>query len=116
MSKKPVVYIASPYTKGDVAVNVRRSFEEWDALWDSGLCIPITPLASHFQHFLTPRSWDDWLNYDLQLIHAACDAVLRLPGESVGADREVEFARANYIPVFFSRTSLIDWLRKEAGK
>jgi len=31
-----------------------------------------------------------------------CDAVLRLPGESTGADRDVAIARARRLPVYFN--------------
>jgi hypothetical protein len=31
-----------------------------------------------------------------------CDALLRLPGESQGADAEVELAKKHGIPVFYS--------------
>lgn len=33
---------------------------------------------------------------------ARCDAVLRLPGDSVGADQDVAIARERRIPVYFS--------------
>ena len=33
---------------------------------------------------------------------ARCDAVLRLPGDSVGADQDVAIARERGIPVYFS--------------
>jgi hypothetical protein len=41
------------------------------------------------------------LDYDLNWL-AKCDAVLRLPGASSGADREVEYAQKLGIPVFYS--------------
>ena len=40
-----------------------------------------------------------------------CDALLRMPGESSGADREVEHARAHSVPVFHSRGALYQWAR-----
>lgn len=48
----------------------------------------------------------DWLSVDKAWV-AAADAVLRLPGESKGADEEVAFAKSAHIPVFHS----IDLLR-----
>ena len=38
-----------------------------------------------------------------------CDAVLRLPGESKGADNEVRVAKANKIPVFYSIDALTQY-------
>ena len=42
------VYIASPYTKGDTAVNVKRQLDAVDELMDAGFA-PFAPLYSHFQ-------------------------------------------------------------------
>lgn len=94
------VYIASPYTKGDVAVNVRTQLETANKLMNWGFA-PFAPLYSHFQHMAFPRPYEDWIKIDLEWVKV-CDAVLRLPGESNGADGEVFFAQQNNIPVFYS--------------
>ena len=108
MSDQPIyVYIASPYTKGDVAVNVRNSFLVADELLAYGFC-PFPPLYSHFWHFLSPKPYQTWLELD-KLWVLKCDALLRMPGESSGADSEVAFARENGIPVFFSIEDLVTW-------
>src|ERR671925_231917 len=99
------VYIASPYTKGDVAVNVRNSFLVADELLAHGFC-PFPPLYSHFWHFLSPKPYETWLELDKMWVKA-CDCLLRMPGESSGADGEVEFAEANGIPVFYTVEALI---------
>lgn len=92
------VYIASPYTEGDTAINVRSSFQAADTLVANGFA-PYTPLYSHFWHFLSPKSYETWMRLDLEWI-MRCDCVLRLPGKSKGADKEVKFAKENGIPVF----------------
>ena len=92
-----VVYLSSPYTKGDQALNVRKQMEVTDKLMDKGFCT-ITPLYTHFQHMFMPRDYEDWMKIDLELIRR-CDVVLRLPGESSGADREVAYAEELGIPV-----------------
>ena len=94
------VYIASPYTKGDVAVNVRESLLAADQLLELGYA-PYPPLYSHFWHFLSPKPYETWTALDMEWVKR-CDCVLRLPGESSGADAEVELAKANNIPVFSS--------------
>ena len=94
------VYIASPYTKGDVAVNVRESLLAADQLLKLGYA-PYPPLYSHFWHFLSPKPYEMWIMLDMEWVKR-CDCVLRLPGESSGADAEVELAKANNIPVFSS--------------
>jgi Domain of unknown function (DUF4406) len=97
---KPKVYIASPYTKGDVAVNVKRQLDMADELMTRGYA-PYAPLYSHFQHMAHPRPYTDWIEIDLEWV-PACDVVLRLAGESSGADGEVAFARERGVPVVFS--------------
>ena len=94
------VYIASPYTKGDVAMNVRNSFLVADELVSLGF-LPYAPLWTHFWHFLSPHTHDFWTKLDLEWV-LKCDCVLRLPGESSGADAEVRFAIKNGMPVFYS--------------
>jgi hypothetical protein len=103
---KKMVYIASPYTKGDVARNVRDSFFIADRLVELGY-LPFPPLFSHFWHFLIPHSYKFWMELDLEWILRS-DCVLRMPGDSNGADMEVEFALQNNIPVYLS----IDELEK----
>lgn len=99
------VYIASPYTKGDVAVNVRESFLVADELVKLGFA-PFPPLFSHFWHFLSPKSYETWITLDNEWVQR-CDYLLRLPGESAGADHEVRLALNYHIPVFFSIEELV---------
>lgn len=119
---KPLVYIASAYTKGDVGINTRFQCEIWDRLWTDGLVAPLAPLWSHFQHVLFPMPYQSWVEYDSQII-PRCDALLRLnavhkptgyfQAESSGADGEVALATALGIPVFFSVETLYQWSRTE---
>lgn len=105
------VYIASSYTLGDVAVNVRKQIAIADELIDLNFA-PYVPLLCHFQHLVLPRQYDDWLKLDLYWI-LKCDILLRLPGVSSGADTEVYFARENNIPVCFSVEELLEWRNYE---
>jgi hypothetical protein len=99
-----VVYIASPYTMGDVAQNVKKQLDAADELMSMGFC-PIVPLLTHFQHLHKPRPYDDWMSIDMEKVRR-CDVLLRLPGESSGADREVMLAESIGIPVVFSMKEL----------
>jgi hypothetical protein len=101
---KTKVYIASPYTKGDVAINVKRQLDTFDQLMTLGYA-PHAPLYSHFQHMAHPRPYTDWIAIDLEWV-PACDVVLRLDGESSGADGEVAFAQQQGIPVVYSVAEL----------
>jgi len=94
------IYIASPYTKGDPAVNVKRQLDAADEIVGMGGA-PFVPLLSHFQHMAHPRPYETWTALDLEWVKL-CDAVLRLDGESAGADAEVEYAGSLGIPVFTS--------------
>lgn len=94
------VYIASPYTKGDVAINVKAQLDCVNELMNIGYA-PFAPLYSHFQHMAHPRPYEDWLKVDLEWVEA-CDCLLRLEGESKGADGEVEHAKLLNMPVFYS--------------
>jgi hypothetical protein len=47
------VYAAGPYTKGDVALNVRSACEAANRVADLGFA-PFVPHATHFWHMLFP--------------------------------------------------------------
>ena len=99
------IYIASPYTVGDVAVNVRRSLDVANALAGAGYVV-FAPLLTHFWHMIHPRPWEFWVAQDLAWIER-CDAVVRLSGESKGADAEVDRARELGLPVYFGTSELL---------
>ena len=118
-----VVYIASPYTRGDQALNVRCQLAWWDELFSRGFT-PIAPLWSHFQHLHSPRQYSDWVEYDNRII-ALCDACLRVPATgtpeyfytqktSTGADAEVKLFEKLGKPVFYSLQDLEDWSKRRA--
>jgi len=92
------VFISCPYTLGDVAQNVKRSIMVADKLMNLGY-IPFNPLLSHFSHLVMARPYEDWLKLDNEWLKC-CDVVLRLSGESKGADKEVLLATELGIPVF----------------
>lgn len=94
------VYIASPYTKGDIAVNVRTSIEAADRLARDGY-VPFCPLLTRFWHLVCPHPISFWYAQAMAWLEK-CDAVVRLPGESTGADAEVKRALELGIPVFNS--------------
>lgn len=108
-AKKPWVYISGPITIGDTCRNTYWACMEWHALLANELCVPICPHWSVVQQLVMPLTHDDWIDYDLDLL-SRCDAMLRLPGESKGADAEEAFCRENDIPVFTRHNELIQWL------
>ena len=120
---KPWVYIASPYTKGDPAINTRFQCATFDTLLAWGTVVPIAPLWSHFQHTVFPRPYPDWLAYDMQII-SRCDVRLRLTAthpitgysqhESSGADREVAAFKEAGKPVAYSLEELRQIIKEQA--
>ena len=105
---RPVVYVAAPYSVGKVTANVHKAMDWGDTLIGQGFA-PIIPHLDHFME-LAEFEWpyETWLDVDFALL-SKCDAVLRIEGESPGADREVAFAKERGIPVFTDYVDLIDW-------
>lgn len=104
--RRPWVYVAGPYTKPDPVENTRNALLVGERLYAAGL-MPIVPHMSLLAQIVTPHPVDYWYEFDLHLL-ARCDMLLRLPGESVGADREVDFAVERGLIVFRSEKALHD--------
>lgn len=107
---RPLVYIAAPYTHPDPVENTNKVCLTATRLVESGLVTPVVPHLSLVWHMITPRPVDFWYEYDLRLLER-CDVLLRLHGESVGADREVAFATDLGLPVFTLVSDLYEWAR-----
>ena len=106
---KPLIYLAGPYTYPDPVTNTRKAVLFAGELVRRGF-IPIIPHLSLLWHIISPkpRTYDFWMDIDLEYLRR-CDALYRLSGKSKGADKEVEFALRNGIPVFFKMTDLEEW-------
>jgi hypothetical protein len=121
VSEKPWVYIASPYTKGDPAINARAQCELWEELMSDGIVWPFAPLWSHFQHTIFPRPYEDWTAYDNAIL-PRMDACIRMSAhyqpmsywqhESKGADNEVHLFRQLEKPVFICKQALYAWCKE----
>lgn len=117
--RKPIVYIASPYSNGDVAVNAHFQCKVFDQILTEGKALPVAPLWTHFQHLLFPRPYEDWIAYD-QAMLPLYDCCLRLSARmdhmvyeqtaSSGADAEVAAFVAMGKPVFYALADLYDWI------
>ncbi len=94
------VYLAAPYTKGDVCQNVRRVLDFAEILSANGM-IPFVLHLTHFWHLVHPHKIDFWYAYDIEWLKS-CDILIRLSGESTGADEEVSVAKELGIPVVYS--------------
>jgi len=92
------IYVAGPYTKGDTVRNVRDALHAAEILLGIGH-VPYVLHLSAFWHFVFPHAVEFWHAYDLHWLEV-CDALYRLPGESVGSDNEVARARELGLPVY----------------
>ena len=108
------VYIASPYTLGDTAVNVKKQIDTANALIKMGYA-PYAPLLCHFQHLIHPQDYEVWTIQTMEWLKC-CDVVLRLSGRSAGADNEVMMAKKLEIPVVVSIDDLLSTLIVERRK
>lgn len=118
---KPLIYIAGPYTKPDPVENVRNAIGWGEEIENHG-CAVFIPHLSMLWHLVSPQDIDRWYARDLDIIDH-CTALFRFPGESVGADREVEHAIKLGLPVFDAHRDgrqdawrqLRDWLGIDYG-
>lgn len=102
------VYIAGPIlTSGNPFLNIRRAIRTASTLKKRGYA-PYIPHLTCIWELATDEdfSYEDWIGLDLEWL-AQCQAVLRLEGESKGADREVARARELGITVYYSLDSLV---------
>ncbi len=128
------VYIAGPITKGNLADNVNQATGAFVSLAKAGFS-PLCPHWSVYAKECRPRKsaspdgmvmgerddecvgigtrngndemqHADWIGADLPWVEVS-HAVLRLPGESTGADEEVFHAVKCGIPVFNSLAALV---------
>jgi len=105
------IFISSPYTKGDVNRNVRVQMDAFNALIGLGFT-PMAPLHLHFQDLIHPLKYEQCITWCLDWIEA-CDLLLRFPGESSGADREMAHAHKLKVPIIANRYELSVWLIQE---
>lgn len=86
------IYVAGPYTADTpegVEANVRRAIDAGIEIMKRGH-YPFIPHLAHWMHVQSGEwfSREDWLAWGIAWLRQ-CDALLRLPRKSIGADREV---------------------------
>lgn len=97
------VYISAPYSN-DPKTGTDAAIDAADALLSRDY-VPFVPHLAMYWNDKYPHKYHEWLQYCLEWV-PVCDAVLRLPGTSNGADTEVNYAKKNNIPVYYSLDSL----------
>src|ERR1700724_396637 len=105
------VYIAGPISKGDLQHNLDQGRQAAITLMRAGFA-PLCPMLTCYMGGDKPEimpngtTHEDWLSIDLPWA-AVADALVRLPGESAGADREEKLAVDLGIPVYQDVDTLI---------
>ncbi len=96
------VYVAGPYGSDDnqIPVNVRAAIDAAEHLLRLGFN-PFVPHLYHHWNAVHPHDYETWMSLDLEWLQT-CNAVLRIPGDSPGADIETKWAETLDIPVFHS--------------
>lgn len=109
MPKLPFVYVAGPMSKPDPLTNVNHAIRHYaDRLFHDQLVVPFLPQTMIVWNLISPHPYEEWLGYDHEVIRHM-DALLRLPGESPGSDREVGWAKELGLPVFHGIEELYAW-------
>jgi len=90
------VYVAGPYSSDPVA-GTQAAIDAAERLLQLGY-IPFVPHLTHLWHLISPHDYEYWMTYDSYWV-AKCDILVRLEGESSGADSEVAQAQRLGIPV-----------------
>ena len=104
LMRRTVVYLACPMSIGSHTQNVINCIKVADELIIKGYS-PIVPVLTSMWDIVSPKTHEEWLQYDFGLVGVS-DCLLRIPGVSVGADMEMDYAVRNVIPVFTSRYDL----------
>ena len=107
------VFISGPYTMGDVAQNVKNAMDIANDLINLGYA-PYCPHLTHFLHMNHYQDYGTWLRLDLSFLEG-CQYLIRLPGDSSGADKEVELAKSRGLPIFYSLDELVAYEKEMLG-
>ena len=97
------IYLAGPISKGDLGYNIAQAIRAADVLMGMGAAPYVPHLTVYWQmmsamyHGPKMDDYEHWIPYDFAWLKAS-DALLRLPGESKGADMEMTMANPRGIP------------------
>ena len=95
--KKLRVYIAGPLSIGNTLKHISKAIRLGDRVLGAGHT-PFIPHLNTIWEIVSNRPGSEFLAWDLEWL-GLCDVLIRIPGESIGADREVSEAKKLKIPV-----------------
>jgi len=107
------VYISGPYSAGDTTKHIRTAIDIAERLFNVGFA-PFIPHLTHFVSMIHSHEYEEWMEYYFSWLDV-CDALIRFPGESRGADREVARATKKGLKVFYDIDNLIGYYRDTNG-
>lgn len=113
------IYISGPISNGGKANADERLSNVADAarvaaeLIGHGFAV-FCPQLTEYLERITGAKFDHqvWMDNDFPWVEVS-DAVLRLPGQSLGSDLEVDHAMTVGVPVFYTVEQLREWRRCE---
>ncbi len=106
------VFIASPYRTGDMSSNIRLQSDIYSGLMDLGFAPYGSIVSSLSQHIAHPKPHEEWVKIENEFI-SVCNCVLRVGGESKGADECVNYAKSLKKEIFYSINDLILYYTNE---
>jgi hypothetical protein len=116
--RKMRVYVAGPLTLGDRIENIRNAIEAADRIAKRGH-FPFIPHLFDMWAFGHPENdYEFWMSQDFAWLEV-CDAIVRLPGKSNGADREVSKAYDLNKKIYYGLDEFMaspEWVPKEETK
>lgn len=94
------VYIAAPLTKGNRTLNIREAFLAAAIVMKLGHT-PFVPHNYDFMEMIAGEcgSYEDFMWIDMEWL-SLCDVLIRIPGESSEADREMQYMNNLGRPVY----------------
>lgn len=98
MKRRKWVYVSGPLGSHPIE-GAKSAIFAGVKLWRAGCCPVIPHLFILADLVASGMGYADWLEWDLELL-SRCDAILRLPGNSPGADAEVLEAKRLLLPIF----------------
>lgn len=114
MNSRPKAYIAGPISNGATATrevmadNMLKGIVFANRMWDLGY-VPFCPQLSVAWHNVCPRDYNDWIEYDKSWLEC-CDVLIRMPGESKGADLEVAYAKELGLPILTTEEEIKEYM------
>jgi hypothetical protein len=112
--KRMMILIAGPYRSGTsddptkMLANLQRLEQYSVPLYRAGHLpmigewVALPMIRSAGSHAIGDAIYQEFLYPTAELLLERCDAVLRIPGESQGADEDVRIARQRGLPVYYS--------------